>query len=266
MENIEEKPLRFNINEPLSYQIKHHTVEENLNSAINQGLLKKLTNGRLKVKSPIAGVIGDYDYDFYHTLTPSKKTCSFLKGFVYNIAYQKNCIPNGCRECYKVKVSPQSLRELMGLLEIAGKIDCSSKVGIEVNDEKNSNLYGGYFYVFGLEEAKKIFALIRDAVSAHPKLGANVSMVIKRGCTDYEIKFGPSNLWSFAPELEAVEAGLELLYHGKIKRTEYQENKQDKLALFANWVKTAYRIGDSTYLDFTNGKPLLPKIVTYHEP
>jgi hypothetical protein len=31
----------------------------------------------------------------------------------------------------------------------------------------------------------------------------------------------------------------------------------------AQWIETAFRIGDDTYLDFTGGKPLRKKTMTY---
>ena len=31
----------------------------------------------------------------------------------------------------------------------------------------------------------------------------------------------------------------------------------------AHWIDTAFRIGDDTYLDFTNGRRLKPKMVSY---
>ncbi len=256
--------MHYYLDELLSYEVGANVVADNVRSSLDRGLVQEREDGRLTLVDAKNKYIDSNDY--YSVLAPIRRfSCIFLRNVVHNIAYQGSCIPYGCRDCYKVKVCIRSLRELMSLLEVASKFNITFKAGVELNNQKICGIYGGYFYVVGLQEAKEIFGLLRYAVNEHPRLGSSVPMLIKRGCTDYEYKFGPSNMWSFAPELEAVESNLALLFYEGKNRNEFIKHKGNKLALIANWVNTAYRVGDSTYLDLTGGKPLFPKVVTYHD-
>jgi hypothetical protein len=82
-------------------------------------------------------------------------------------------------------------------------------------------------------------------------------MTIKRGCSEYEAAVGPSDRYAFTPEMAAVEADL------KSRFREHKADRHDSLVV-AQWIETAYRIGDDSYLDFTGGKRLREKTLTYH--
>lgn len=81
-------------------------------------------------------------------------------------------------------------------------------------------------------------------------------MTIKRGCSEFEAAVGPSDQYEFTPEMAEIEAHL---------RTKFRErNYVDQLNVaLAYWIDLAFRMGDNTYLDFTGGKPLRPKTLTY---
>jgi hypothetical protein len=81
-------------------------------------------------------------------------------------------------------------------------------------------------------------------------------MVIKRGCSEYEAKLGPSDRYTFAPEMEELEAYLKSRF--RERRADYHPS-----LIVAHWIETAFRIGDNTYLDFTSGQRLREPTVTY---
>ena len=63
----------------------------------------------------------------------------------------------------------------------------------------------GISYLNSLDAARAAF---RQAVDADSKLGPQVSVAIKRGCTHYELKCGPSDQYRFLPEQAGIEAAL----------------------------------------------------------
>jgi len=67
---------------------------------------------------------------------------------------------------------------------------------------------------------------------------------------------GPSDRYEFAPGLAELEAYL---------RARFRSNRgpdRGNIAL-AYWIEVAFRIGDDTYLDFTDGKRLRANAVSY---
>jgi hypothetical protein len=182
--------------------------------------------------------------------------CDFPLDFLFDQVYARSAVPYGCRACYKVKVIPRTLRELVAAWQVAKQIECLSKWGVDLENPYSQNVYAGYFYVTGLDMARAVFAVVRKAIDKDPKLGAGVPLVIKRGCSEYEAKLGPSDRYEFAPELAALETYLRPRFRGRKPR-------KSTLLPVAYWIDTAYRIGDDTYLDFTDGKRWRPKTLTY---
>lgn len=177
-------------------------------------------------------------------------------GFAYNHAYAEAAVPNGCSACYKVKVVPKTLRQLVAAWEMARNVQCRSKWGTDLNNPYSQNIYAGYFYVSGIEAARALFNVIRRALDEHPKLGPEIPMVIKRGCSEYEAKLGPSDRYTFAPEMAELEAYLKSRF--RQRKADYQPSM-----IVAHWIETAFRIGDETYLDFTAGKRLRERTLAY---
>ncbi|HUE11959.1 MAG TPA: hypothetical protein VMQ54_13500, partial [Steroidobacteraceae bacterium] len=183
-------------------------------------------------------------------------------GFMFNHVYDKKAVPISCRDCYKVKVTPSTLRQMMAVKEIADGFSCAAKSGAEVDNHENQSLYGTYFFLLGLDKARAVFRKLRGMIDADPKLGPAVKMVIKRGCTSFEHSCGPSDRYTFDPRLADVEA----YFWRRFVRTKSEtvfRKKQINAANLMTMVRKAYRIGDDTYKDFTGGKELYPPTVTY---
>lgn len=239
----------------LSLKFGRRIVKENLNHAIAEGRLLRLEDGSLMR----TGYKQKTWWSNGQKLPPNPP-CGFLD-MLFECAYDRSAVPYGCRNCYKVKVSPRTLREMVALKGISEGFHCYVKCGVFLDNIFTQDAYGGFFYADGLDEAKKIYHLLREVVNTTPKLGPAIPMSIKRGCTHFEMHCGPSDKYTFRPELPALEEYL---------LTQYKPQKQKKTSLSNNkafilfsWVKSAFSIGDDTYLDFTGGKRLFPKTVTY---
>ncbi|MEI9992437.1 MAG: hypothetical protein WDM86_20685 [Rhizomicrobium sp.] len=237
--------------ELLALKFGNGTVADNIQRAVDAGHLVREQDGRLRLTS-----------------VPSSRTnwviishgpsldCQFKARFLFPHVYAEAAVPFGCSGCYKVKVAPRTLRELVAVWGVGKRIECYSKWGVDLDNPYSGDIYAGYFYTVGLEGARATYRVVREIIDAHPLLGPGVAMSIKRGCSEYEAALGPSDRYSFAPELEELEAYLRTRFH--------KATLEGVPPLpMAHWIDVAFRIGDETYLDFTHGKRLRPKTVAY---
>lgn len=235
----------------LELRVGQTTVAANLQRAIESGKLIETDDGTLALTAtPKPG-----NTWMFVDNGPSLG-CNFLMDFMFEHAYAHAAVPHGCHACYKVKVVPRTLRELVAAWQIGKRIQCRSKWGIDLNNPYSQNMYAGYLYTAGLDAARAVFKVVREAVDTDPKLGPDVTMTIKRGCSEYEIKLGPSDRYEFTPEMAELEAYLKA-------RFEQPKKPENRALVLAHWIDLAYRHGDDTYLDFTEGRRRRAKTLTY---
>lgn len=245
----------------LSIVVGGRPVGENLQRAVEAGKVIRSGNGALKLAQypqdsselalgPYIGKPGDF-----------APRCAFLNRFMFQQVYAEAAVPFGCRNCYKVKVVSDTMGQLMAVKEISESVPCKSKSGPEMDSELTPHLYGTYFYNWGLAKARELYQTVRAKVDAHPKLGPKVRMLIKRGCTNYERKCGPSDQYTFDPKLKDIEDYLAPKFLDR-RGPPPDKATYDRLRVF-QMMQAAYRIGDETYKDFNGGRSLYPPVVTY---
>ncbi|MFD2264702.1 hypothetical protein ACFSM5_17490 [Lacibacterium aquatile] len=239
----------------MSYRVRSATIGENLSKALAHGDVALHEDGTWEVLvNPFATV------NWRFGGRPPPFPCGKLIGFLFRHAYGHGAVPLGCRTCYKVQIKPRTLRELSATLPILESVPHASKAGTGLGAQYHSGVYSALFYLNGLEEARSVYKVVRDAVDRTPKLGPDVPVAIKRGCTEYEVHCGPSDRFSFDQKLEPVEAfllsRLRPLNAASITPKPHQ-------AVFMRWIQVAYQVGDDTYRDFTDGRRLYPATVAY---
>jgi len=175
--------------------------------------------------------------------------------------YTKGIIPTYCMDCYKVVVSPNTVRELFAMLEPMEELNWKSKLGVEYRDTCGRN-YGCYFYNRGLEAGQECKAVVRKLVDE--VLSPEHDVFLKRACTEYELEHGDSLLWeTFEGQKELEEyivSRCEVVNAmGTIVQSEFQREMVKQ-----RWIRFAYARGDKTYLDFMpDGQPLYPDYRKY---
>jgi hypothetical protein len=246
----------------LSFMVGGRSIGANLQRAIASGKVVQREDGRFELARTadrsgevvrLSGTITRHG-DF-------AQPCVFLNHFMFGQVYAEAAVPYGCRNCFKVKVVSDNLRQLMAVKEISESVPFTSKSGVEVDNPENQHLYGTYFYTLGLDRAREVYKVLRSKIDGHKKLGPGMKMLIKRGCTNYERKCGPSDQYTFDPRLEEIEHYLLPRFVEDV-RSAVKRKIRDGIQLL-EWVRIAYRIGDDTYKDFTDGKDLHPSVVTY---
>jgi len=235
----------------LAMRVGQTTVGDNIERAIRAGDVVEQADGKLTFAAAPAPRKNWVYVDHGPPLG-----CSFLMDFMFRRAYAEAAVPHGCRACYKVKVVPKTLRQLVAAWQIGERLQCRSKWGIDFDNPHSPNLYAGYLYLSGLDGARAAFKVVREACDAEPKLGPDIALTIKRGCSDYEAALGPSDRYEFTPEMAELEAYL---------KARFQTPKKDerRYLVLAHWIDVAFRVGDETYLDFTGGRRRRAATVAY---
>lgn len=221
------------------------------------------------------------DIPWIYVRPDNDKDCGFWHQVIFDTY---NLVPVGCFGCWKVVVRPRSLTELFKLLiyqQDVYKGHC--KCGIELRKYVHGN-YGGYFYNRSVEEGLECYKTVRKAVDE--RISPQVAVTLKRGCTEYELKFGDSSKWEQIAETGKYEkegqvlttlGGQKLLdridlISNNVERQKKQEVSEGcfstqpvsvKVAVIRSWIEHAYSIGDPTALDYNDG-PFYTPPVTYH--
>jgi hypothetical protein len=189
--------------------------------------------------------------------------CHYWSKILFPHVLQNKYVPSPCHECYKVVVSPRTVKELFALYHLMVELDKPSKCGTEGDRENSGRLYGGYFYNYGLKEGLSCYDYVRHRIDREPDLGPDVPVILKRGCTEYEQTLGRSDQWEITPEQVKLEAVAEKAF----EQEEVQSMQPDylKARIMRKWIERAYKWGDETYKEFTGGNPLYDPPVTYHD-
>src|ERR1700748_1575686 len=83
------------------------TVAENIKRTVESGELITNEDGTLELPpSP-----NNQAVNWMYVANGPSLGCDFLFEMVFRKVYKKTAVPYGCRECYKVKVAPRTLRE-----------------------------------------------------------------------------------------------------------------------------------------------------------
>ena len=206
-----------------------------------------------------------WDTPWHHVKHAHGLDCHLWHQVLFEIIFtrmgQQKWVPGMCHECWKVVVRPPTLRGLLALLNVQEKLGHPSKCGIETRETVHG-LYGGYFYNRSLQEGMDCYRMVRKAVDEDPVLGKDVRVILKRACTEFEMRCGPSDKWEMTPQQAHVEAVVNSVFvHDIVAR------KQPDWAIsrvHTRWIQWAYAMGDPTVFEYTDGKPLYPPYQTYH--
>lgn len=167
--------------------------------------------------------------------------------------------PRQCQKCWKIVVRPKNLKQLFQLLQLQEDMAVPSKCGIEKRDTVHG-LYGGYFYTKSLAAGMRRYRQVRDAVDK--RIDKDISVILKRGCTEFELAVGDSKYYTVPPwqaHLEDMVDDLVAIDNVTRKQPDHVLNHVHR-----KWVEWAYANGDPTYAGFTDGKRLYPELRTYH--
>jgi len=211
-------------------------------------------------------------YGWHHTLHSAILNCGLWHKIMFDVI---NIIPSNCQECYKVVVKPKNLKQLFALLDLQLALNLPCKCGIEkVRPTVHTN-YGGYFYNKGLENGLKCYKTVKEAIGNDQVLSVLLDevdvvedteipkrVILKRGCTEFENKFGRSDMWKVTDEQLEQEKLITDTFVDKSSSATQPQRVIDYIHKL--WIEYAYEHEDDTYLEFTDDKFLYNPVVTYH--
>ena len=215
----------------------------------------------------IAGIKPAWDTPWVHVKHSYSANCYLWKDITFEHIVKKHLpisdwfVPIGCQNCFKVVVRPKTLKQLFALEELEKRLDHPSKCGIEIRDSVHGN-YGGYFYNRGLDAGLDCYKKVRESVDADNELGPDISVILKRACTEMEHGCGPSDKWEITDKQIEFETRLSELFVNDIPVLTQSEHQKNEVR--QRWIERAYSVGDETALLYNGGEPLYPSYVTYH--
>lgn len=177
-------------------------------------------------------------------------------------------IPRPCLYCWKVVVVPNSLYELMQLYEFQKEFTKDRmgtghfcKCGIEERKYVPHD-YGGYFYCTSMEHGQHRYEQIRAAMD---EINPSIGVILKRYCTEFAIKLGPTDEYERPEGSDELEAAIfKAVDVDSLGKPELQPEWL-RLHIIRCWIEFAWDRGDPTAISFNDGKPLYSPAVTYHK-
>jgi len=221
----------------------------------------KVTHGK-------TGIIPDLPWIFIKPMTDAQ--CKF---------YHEVClgcfkfIHSRCMHCWKVVFRPATVADLMEIKRVMQDelFDIDSKLGIEERTYVHGN-YGCYWYGRSKYEGLENYERVRKVIMNNPKLrrllkpkdadGRPRNLILKRACTEFEMRFGDSREWETANVNKGWESALHEIF--EMPKTYHPQPWFVKDHIVLNWLKFAYERGDKTALEFNEGNLFYPDYVKYH--
>lgn len=245
-------PAERELESLLSLRIGQRTIAENLERAVANGALgRKAPNGYVL---PTDSRVRDRTV---RNSAPWPYPCRTLL-FLFDEIYERKQVPWTCRNCYKVKVAPRKVAQLVRVFDATAQKPYPSKFQPDMDAHYTPDLYGAYFYADGLEQARAIHRDVSETMAGDAAL-AGVPVTIKRGCTEYEMHCGPSDQYRFPDGLAALEEAL----LATIDAPPGNSRLVPRNLILVLWIRQAFRIGDESYLELTGGQRLFPETVKY---
>lgn len=223
-------------------------LKQGFNWDPKDGMLKRMLGTTFAANTP-----------WVHQDQFSTKHCNLDHSIIFN---NWRIIPPRCLECWKVVVTPKSFSELIALEKMEEELGLQSKCGIELRDY-TPKFYGGYFYNNSLEQGRECYEKVRDACAKCISKKCADGVILKRGCTEYEMIKGPSPFWHNTKEEEELLQWIDTFVH-----VSHNTNGQPQLVknhVRLKWALWAHMNGDMTYQDWNGGKSLFPGYVKFHE-
>jgi len=223
----------------------------------DRGYIFDAKDGRFRIPSDQRSLLQPTPW--CHAKHAPSKHCAFDHNLVFN---NFNIIPPRCLQCWKVVATPKTFDELMQLETIQKQMDVPCKCGIELRDY-TPKLYGGYWYNNSLDEGRFRYEQVKKILADNLSEKIAETVILKRGCTEYEMIKGPSPYWHMTDD---EEEQLEIINsYVDVPRGNTEQQEVQKKAVRIKWFLYAHMNADMSYLPYNNDTPLFPGYVPFHE-
>jgi len=238
-------------------KLKATDILDRIDSVMNKdGRMHYFIDGKDGKIKPIPPESMDINSPWNHTHQDPDRACR-----LYHLMFDcMEFIPSKCLKCWKVVARPRTVKELIAVTEVQVELGKYGKAGIEERPYVHG-LYGAYWYCNSKEEGMERHREVREAISR--EVSPDVPVILKRYCTEFEIKLGPSSGYNPPMLAKYWEKRFEELVEFPGKEIPQPQYLKDHVML--NWLRFAYVNGDSTALEFNEGQHFVSTPVTYHD-
>ena len=196
------------------------------------------------------------DTPWLHAALAQGRLCPIYQRYYFDIF---NIVHPVCMECWKVVAKPTTLRDMVRVYDWQKEKGYPAKSGYDIRPYTNGT-YGSYWYTDSIHEGLDRLDEVREAFP-------DIQSFLKRGCTEYEMKKGPSNNWRLSPlEQQTFDILDDILLIDPNYKTDREQTSEIERDIKLRWVEFAYSIGDETYKDFTGGVEIFAPYVKYERP
>ena len=179
-------------------------------------------------------------------------------------------IPKGCRCCWKVVWTGTTLDQLYQVWAIQKEMGLESKCGVEIRPRSGKlGRYQGFWYTSlggGLDGGRELYKKV-VAKFAKDKIVEGTELILKRGCTEIEQFFSPSDSWDKLAEGLAWDRKEKLMESILPDHASMAEGGALDVCSQLKWIEYAWEHGDSTVVEkYPNkylAKPLMPQALQY---
>jgi len=199
----------------------------------------------------------DHNTPWIHVRQDMEKMCHVYHLLFDNLGF----IPSRCLNCWKVVVRPRTIENLFQLYYMQKDLNLASKCGIEVRDYV-IGLYGGYFYNDSEEQGQACKRTVRKAVDEW--IDPECPVILKRYCTEFEIKLGPSTGYKQPADAKEWER---LVFENIDLGSDDIENQPDMMCrdVMERWIRFAWKYDPDreAVMKYTDGKDIYSQPITY---
>lgn len=236
----------------------------------------------MKIKQKPAGTAIDHTKPWIFTNPNPELTCNYFQAIFRNtIKHPIQLLHPRCLGCYKVVVKIHTVQQLMYVHQFQVNFtkdhrgtDRFCKCGFEDREYVHYRC-GAYFYNKGLEQGlerhQQVLDGLRvvfgnDAVSDVPGSYSDgkIEVVLKRGCTEYELAHGPSDKWEMNEQQQALLDKIESCFEIDKKCAFPTPDFVAEHTMF-KWMCRGWETGDPTAKLFNSKGPFYTPPVTYHK-
>ncbi len=265
------------------------SLENLINGDIITGTGEKILTGRgytINIQNKIAPIVSGkhHDVPWVYVRSHESRECGFWHQIVFDVY---KYFPVGCLNCWKVVVRPRTVKELFQLHEYQSNVyPGHCKCGIETRPYVHGN-YGGYFYNDSLNKGLESYRRVRADINRY--ISPDISVILKRACTEYEVTFGDSSKWEenllqgfrldkdgnkitilklevLMQRIAMLRANIDLEIEEPMEGISYKQPGFVKVKTMRSWLEHAYSIGDKTALEFNQPDGLFyAPSKTYHD-
>lgn len=202
--------------------------------------------------------------------TTSLRDCRLWHSIMFN---HYNIVPEFCKlRCYKVVIKVRNFLEAMQLYGLMCSSACINaetapihgKVGMDERSYSDGT-FNGFVYCDGLEDALEKYQMMRKLVDENMEGGENINIIVKRSCTEFEKRFGPTDneFWQKMTKQELnIQHRIEDMFAPEWSSSVQPDWLKNKIIYrFIEW---ANKIGDKSWIGVYGPDTLTMKAVTYH--